>query len=57
MKVKYIGENDPLELLTGKLYDVIEIDEISGWYRIVDETEEDFLFPPEEFEIIKESFN
>ena len=56
MKVKYIGENDPLELLIGKLYDVIEIDEISGWYRIVDETEEDFLFPPEEFEIIEESF-
>lgn len=41
MKVKYIGENDPLELLNGKLYDVIEIDEISGWYRIVDETEEE----------------
>lgn len=52
MKVKYIGENAPLELLSGKIYDVIEIDEVVGWYRIIDETEDDYLFPPEDFEII-----
>lgn len=52
MKVKYHGENDPLELLQDKVYDVIEIDAESGWYRIVDETGEDFLFPPEDFSII-----
>lgn len=54
MKVKYIGEDDPLELLNGKIYDVIEIDDISGWYRIIDETGEDFLFDPEDFEIVSE---
>ncbi|MBE6584782.1 MAG: hypothetical protein E7649_07430 [Ruminococcaceae bacterium] len=50
MKVKYIGENDPLELLNGKIYDVMEVDEESGWYRIIDETGEDFLFQPDDFE-------
>ena len=30
MKVKYIDESDPLELLNGKIYDVIEVDEESG---------------------------
>ena len=52
MKVKYVGESDPLELLNGKIYDVIEIDEVLGWYRIVDETGEDYLYPAEDFEII-----
>lgn len=55
MKVKYIGESDPLELLNGKIYDVIEIDEVSGWYRIVDETGEDYLYPAEDFEIVEET--
>lgn len=53
MKVKFIGESDPLELLNGKIYEVIEIDEESGWYRIVDETNDDYLFPPEDFEIVE----
>lgn len=53
MKVKYLGESDPLELLHDKTYDVIEVDAESGWYRIIDETGEDFLFPPEDFEILK----
>lgn len=55
MKVKYFGESDPLELLNGKIYDVIEIDEVLGWYRIVDETGEDYLYPAEDFEIVEET--
>lgn len=52
MKVKLIGESDPLALLNGKEYEVTSIE--SGWYRIVDETDEDYLYPPEDFEIIEE---
>lgn len=51
MKVKYIGISDPLELINGKIYNVISIEK--GWYRIIDETSEDYLYPPELFEIIK----
>ena len=51
MKVKYIGENDPLCLLTDKEYEVMSIEK--GWYRIIDETNEDYLFPPELFKIIE----
>jgi hypothetical protein len=54
MKVKYIGESDPLELLNGKVYDVLEVDEMVGWYRVVDETGDDYLFPPESFEVVEE---
>lgn len=53
MKVRYIDESDPLELLNGKIYDVIEVDEKTGWYRVVDETGDDYLFEPEAFEIVE----
>ena len=51
MKVKYIGATD-ISLENGKIYDVISIE--CGSYRIVDDTEEDYLFSPEEFEIVSD---
>ena len=51
MKVKYIGETDS-SLTNGKIYDVISIER--GSYRIVDDTDEDFLFNRNEFEIVDE---
>ena len=49
MKVKYIGK-DLVALKNGKIYDVISVEK--GWYRIMTELDEDYLFPPESFEII-----
>lgn len=48
MKVIYIGVSD-VSLTNGKEYEVIAIEE--NYYRIVDNTGEDYLFSPEEFEI------
>jgi hypothetical protein len=53
MKVKYLGEDDPVGLMHGKIYDVLSVED--EWYRIVDETEDDYLYPPDEFEIVKEA--
>lgn len=50
MKVKYKGDSD-VSLTNGKEYEVIGIE--NGWYRIVDDTDEDYLFEPESFEIIE----
>ena len=47
MKVIYLGNNDPLSLLYGKIYDVLSVEK--DWYRIVDETGEDYLYPPDLF--------
>ena len=52
MKVKYIGEYYKVSLTKNKVYDVISVED--GAYRIVDETEEDFLFPANEFEIVED---
>ena len=50
MKVKYIGDTD-VSLTNGKIYSVIA--EEGNMYRIVDDTEEDYLFQKEEFEVIE----
>lgn len=50
MIVKYIGETD-YSLTNGKEYEVLGIEE--GYYRIMDNSGEDYLFAPEDFEIIE----
>lgn len=51
MKVRYIGESDPLGLIEGEIYSVLSIEK--DWYRVIDGTEEDYLYPPELFEIVE----
>lgn len=51
MKVRYLCKTDPLMLVKGKVYNVESIEK--GWYRIVDETDDDYLYPPECFEIVE----
>jgi hypothetical protein len=51
MKVKFTGQGSELSLLNGEIYDVISIEK--DWYRIIDETGEDYLYPPESFEIVE----
>ena len=53
MKVKFLGESSPLELINGKIYEVVYVEK--DWYRIVDETNDDYLYPPECFEIVEEN--
>ena len=56
MKVRYIGKCEVdvpnsykifMDLLPDKIYEVLSIED--GWYRIVDESGEDYLYPPEKF--------
>ena len=50
MKVKCLEKSDELDLVHGKIYDVISIED--GFYRIIDEEGEDYLYPAEMFEIV-----
>lgn len=52
MKVKYTGESDPLSLMNDKVYEVLSIE--YGYYRIVDETDDDYLYESELFEVVEE---
>lgn len=47
MQVKYIGENDPRTLLTGKVYPVIATE--YGWYLIKNESGKAYMYPPSSF--------
>lgn len=49
MKAVFKGQGSPLSLLNGKEYEVFSIE--CGWYRVVDEMGEDYLYPPDEFQV------
>ena len=51
MKVKWKGASEFLVLTHGKSYDVLSVEK--SWYRIKDDSGEDYLYPPEMFEVIK----
>lgn len=51
MKIKYIGEKDTLAFSRDKTYDVIAVEK--GWFRVNTDLDEDYIFPPELFEIIE----
>lgn len=47
MKVKYIGTSFGVDGLTnGKVYEVVELDEFSGGLRVIDDSDEDYLYSP-----------
>ena len=50
IKVKYIGKTS-VSLTEGKEYDVIAVE--NGWYRVMDDTDDDYLFAPDNFEIME----
>ncbi len=51
MKVRYLGETSFLELTHDKVYAVLSVEK--EWYRIVDDSDEGYLYPPDEFLIVE----
>ena len=52
IKVRYIGEDDPLSLRKGKIYEARVLKK--HWLGIVDETKEEYAYPPNLFEVVEE---
>lgn len=55
VKVKYIGEDNPIALRTGKIYRARVLK--MGWFGIVDESGEEYAYPPEVFELVGDEMN
>lgn len=51
MKVRWLGQTDSLIITHNKIYTVLSIEK--DWYRIVDDSGEDYLYPPQLFEIVE----
>ena len=51
IKVLYKGKSHPLYLINGKIYKVLSVEK--NWYRIIDESGEDYLYPPDLFEVVE----
>ena len=54
MKVKCLEDSDELDVVYGKIYDVLSIED--GFYRIIDESDEDYMYPAEMFEVIEKGY-
>ncbi len=52
MKVRWKGKTDFLVLTHDKVYTVLAVEK--RWYRIVDDSGEDYLYSPEQFEVVEE---
>ena len=52
MKVKYIGKSEGISLTENKIYEALGYE--SGFIRIIDDTDEDYLYDPEYFLVIEE---
>lgn len=52
MKVRYIAHLDDIDLTEEAIYKVLSVEK--NWYRIVDDSDDDYLYPPDLFEIIEE---
>lgn len=52
MKIRWKGKTDHLVLTNNKIYDVLAVEK--GWYRVIDDSGEDYLYPPEQFEVVEE---
>lgn len=47
-----MGKTEFLVLTNGKVYEVLSVER--DWYRIVDDSGEDYLYPPELFELVND---
>lgn len=51
MKMRFLGKTSPNGLTNDEIYEDISIEK--KWYRIIDNSGEDYLYPPNLFEIIE----
>lgn len=52
MKVRYIAYLDDIDLTEGAMYKVLSVEK--NWYRIFDDSDDDYLYSPDSFEIVEE---
>lgn len=52
MKARYIGDTIELALTKNKIYEVLGFE--NGFIRVIDDTDEDYLYEPDNFVIIEE---
>jgi hypothetical protein len=53
VRVQYIGEDNPLSLRHGKVYEARVLQK--NWFGVVDETKEEYAYPPELFILVEEN--
>ncbi len=52
MKVRYIGKSSLMYCIYGKVYE--KVGESNGYWKVIDESGEDYLYDPKVFEVVEE---
>jgi hypothetical protein len=52
MKVKARKGMSPIAFTSDKIYEVLAVEK--GWYRVMTDIGEDYIFPPECFELVED---
>jgi len=56
MKVKYLGPDILVTFTNGQIYEVIEIDKITGALRIIDNSDDDYLYSATKPKLLDEEY-
>ena len=54
VRVKFIGETRRLSMINGKIYSARRSSQ-KGWFGVIDETGEEYAYPPTCFEIVEDA--
>jgi hypothetical protein len=55
-KVRYLGPRIRGAFTNEKIYDVLEVDKLTGFFRIIDNDDEDYLYSPTEPKLLMEEY-
>ena len=53
-RYRYLGETDEFYFINGKIYDCVGYDEDLDMLILVDETEEDYMYKKDNFELVED---
>ncbi|MDR0935179.1 MAG: hypothetical protein LBM98_00685 [Oscillospiraceae bacterium] len=56
MKIRYLGQNVITSFTNNRIYDVLEVDKLTGALRITDDSGDDYLYSPTEPKLLSETY-
>jgi hypothetical protein len=56
MRIRYLGQNLVTCFTGDRVYDVLEVDKLTGALRVIDDSGEDYLYSPTEPKLLSEPY-
>jgi hypothetical protein len=56
LKIRYLGQNIVTSFTNNRIYDVLEVDKLTGALRITDDSGDDYLYSPAGPKLLSETY-